>query len=79
MTNLQKNYCIFPWYVVLYNRGRERAPKQNDMKEVNKMKKLLIRYIEKYNDMKADIEIDKLIGCDVRYALGKIHELEDVI
>ena len=43
------------------------------------MMKLLKAYIEKHNDMKADIEIDKLIGCDVRYDTGKIYALEDVI
>lgn len=43
------------------------------------MMKLLKAYIEKHNGMKADIEIDKLIGCDVRYDMGKIYALEDVI
>ena len=43
------------------------------------MMKLLKAYIENHNDMKADIEIDKLIGCDVRYDTGKIYALEDVI
>ena len=56
---------------------------KNDMKEVNKMKnemkKLLMRYIENHNDMKADIEIDKSIGCDARYDTGKMYALEDVI
>ena len=69
--------------MVLYNRDRERAPKQNDMKEVIKMKKemmkLLKAYIKKYNIINADIEIDKSIGCDVRYDTGKIHALIDVI
>lgn len=45
----------------------------------NEMKKLLMRYIENHNDMKSDIEIDKSIGCDVRYDTGKIYALEDVI
>lgn len=45
----------------------------------NEMKKLLMRYIENHNDMKADIEIDKSIGCDVRYDTGKMYALEDVI
>lgn len=43
------------------------------------MMKLLKAYIENYNDMKADIEIDKLIDCDVRYDMGKIYALKDVI
>ena len=45
----------------------------------NEMKKLLMRYIEKYNDMKVNMEIDKEIGCDVRYDTGKIYILSDVI
>lgn len=43
------------------------------------MMKLLNTYIEKYNDMKADLEIDKSIGCEVRYDKGKIYQLSDVI
>ena len=43
------------------------------------MTKLLMTYIEKYNDMNADIKIDKAIGCDVRYDTGKIYALSDVI
>ena len=45
----------------------------------NETKKLLMRYIEKYNDMKVNMEIDKEIGCDVRYDAGKIYILSDVI
>ena len=59
------------------------TPKQKQHKEVIKMKKemmkLLKAYIENHNDLKADIEIDKSIGCDVRYDTGKIYALEDVI
>ena len=69
--------------MVLYNRDRERAPKQNDMKEVNKMKKemmkLLKSYIEKYNDMVADLELDERFGIDIRYDKGKKYVLSDVV
>ena len=69
--------------MVLYNRDRERDPKQNDMKEVNKMKKemmkLLKSYIEKYNDMVADLELDERFGIDIRYDKGKKYVLSDVV
>ena len=43
------------------------------------MLKLLNTYIKKYNAMKADLEIDERIGCEVRYDKGKIYQLSDVI
>ena len=41
--------------------------------------KLLKAYIEKYNGMKADLEIDEKLGCEIRYDKGKIYQLCDVI
>ena len=43
------------------------------------MIKLLNTYVEKYNAMKADLEIDEIIGCEVRYDKGKIYQLSEVI
>ena len=43
------------------------------------MLQLLNTYIKKYNAMKADLEIDERIGCEVRYDKGKIYQLSDVI
>ena len=43
------------------------------------MMKLLKNYIEKYNGMLADLEIDTMLGCDVKYDKGKKYELCDVI
>ena len=43
------------------------------------MLKLLNTYIKKYNAMKAELEIDERIGCEVRYDKGKIYQLSDVI
>ena len=43
------------------------------------MLKLLNTYIKRYNAMKAELEIDERIGCEIRYDKGKIYQLSDVI
>ena len=43
------------------------------------MQKLLKAYVEKYNSMRADLYIDEMIGCEVKYDKGKIYMLSDVI
>ena len=43
------------------------------------MMKLLNSYIEKYNDMVSDLELDERLGVDIRYDKGKKYVLSDVV
>ena len=43
------------------------------------MMKLLKSYIEKYNEMLADLELDEMLGVDIKYDKGKKYVLSDVI
>lgn len=43
------------------------------------MLKLLKSYIEKYDGILADLEIDNILGCDTKYDKGKKYILSDVI
>ena len=43
------------------------------------MMKLLKSYIEKYNGMLADLELDEMLGVDVKYDKGKKYVLSDVV
>ena len=43
------------------------------------MMKLLKSYIEKYNDMVADLELDERFGIDIKYDKGKKYVLSDVV
>lgn len=43
------------------------------------MLKLLKSYIEKYNGMVADLELDERLGVDIKYDKGKKYVLSDVI
>lgn len=43
------------------------------------MMKLLKNYIEKYNEMLADLELDDMLGCDTKYDKGKKYVLSDVV
>ena len=43
------------------------------------MMKLLKSYIEKYNGMLADLELDERLGCDTKYDKGKKYILSDVV
>ena len=43
------------------------------------MMKLLKNYIEKYNDMIADLELDERFGIDIKYDKGKKYVLSDVV
>ena len=70
-------------YDIIISSGREKIPKTKFKKEVNKMKKemmkLLKNYIEKYNEMLADLELDDMLGCDTKYDKGKKYVLSDVV
>ena len=43
------------------------------------MTKLLKSYVEKYNSLRADLYLDEMLGCDVKYDKGKIYVLSDAI
>lgn len=43
------------------------------------MMKLLKNYIEKHNGMLADLELDEMLGVDIKYDKGKKYVLRDVI
>ena len=43
------------------------------------MMKLLKSYIEKYNDMVSDLELDERFDIDTKYDKGKKYVLSDVI
>ena len=43
------------------------------------MMKLLKSYIEKYNEMLIDLELDEMLGVDIKYDKGKRYVLRDVI
>lgn len=43
------------------------------------MKKLLNSYIEKHNEILADLELDERFGIDTKYDKGKTYVLSDVI
>ena len=68
---------------ILIYRGKEKSRKTKYMKEVIKMKKemmkLLKSYIEKYNGMVADLELDERFGIDIKYDKGKKYVLSDVV
>ena len=69
---------------ILYTEGKREIPENKiKMKEVIKMKKemmkLLKSYIEKYNGIVADLELDERFGIDIRYDKGKKYVLSDVV
>lgn len=43
------------------------------------MMKLLKSYIAKYNEMLVDLELDEMLGVDIKYDKGKKYVLSDVI
>ena len=43
------------------------------------MMNLLKNYIEKYNNMVTDLEIDERLGIDIKYDKGKKYVLSDVV
>lgn len=69
-------------YDILISEGK-RNPENKKTKEVIKMKKemkkLLMAYIEKYNGMIADLEIDEILGVDIKYDKGKKYVLSDIV
>ena len=77
-----KHLHFADFYDILYTEGK-RNPRKQNMKEVIKMKKemmkLLKSYIEKYNDIVADLELDEMFGIDIKYDKGKKYVLSDVI
>ena len=81
ISEFAENYCNFGQLMIYYIEGKRKSRKQ--MKEVNEMKKnmmkLLKAYIRKYNGINSDLILDGKLGCDIKYDKGKTYILSAVI